>query len=275
MKYKNNARDEQLENELDELLKAQNPEPDTEENKEAPVVSPEEKTWEKRYGDLKSYADKQRNELTQKITELEKSVSLLQEKPKGLTGDATEEEIQEWLDKFPDLGRIMIGLSKKANSFEREEIVAKVEKLEEVRTKLAKAEAFQIILEAHPDFNKVVTSQNFKDWIELQPEEKGRAGQIMYDAMYSGDDPDEAIKVMNIYKKELALSRPKADPAKTAAPVGRPSGSTPPVDTSGKRTWRETEIERMSMRDYEKYEDDIDAAKREGRFVYDLSGAAA
>ena len=30
----------------------------------------------------------------------------------------------------------------------------------------------------------------------------------------------------------------------------------------------------MSMRDYDKSGADIDAAKREGRFVYDITGAA-
>jgi hypothetical protein len=42
-----------------------------------------------------------------------------------------------------------------------------------------------------------------------------------------------------------------------------------PDTLDGKKVWRTSELRRMKPQEYEKYEADIDAARREGRLVID------
>ena len=76
---------------------------------------------------------------------------------------------------------------------------------------------------------------------------------------------------MDLYKADTG--RKKSTNKKTAAQaVGKSTSATP--GTQGKAKFSESQVQRMSDRDYEKNEEAIMEAMRSGEFVYDVSGAA-
>ena len=274
--YRNAERDRLLDEELAELEAANRPQPKdgTEETSEV-VAEPEADTWKERYSNLQSYSAKQLNEAKAKNSELEQRLSLLENKHTESSVPTNVDEMRKWMEDYPELASILKAMMKEEAQFVKEELGAKIDKIQEIDRQLEASKAFQAITKVHPDFGELVNSTEFHEWISRQPEEKGRAGQAMLDVMTNGFDSDEAIKVINIYKRELAPVGKKKDPIRSAAEaVSRSVISEVPTNASGKRQWKESEIERMSFKDFDKYEEDIDAAKREGRFVYDVTGAA-
>jgi hypothetical protein len=284
MKYKNLARAEAQDAEL-EALEAEyrkqqgDPGPEPVAREEDPVqnvLTQEEETWKQRYGNLKSFSDKRYNELVQKVSALEQANALASKRPAELPRNV--DEMREWVKTYPDLAGVIKAMIAEDVDYMREQISPQLQELEDVKYELVRQKAYAAVVRAHNDFPELLNDQEFIEWVNRQPEEKGPIGQSIYDAL-NGVDYDAAIKALNIYKQEQNFKKPAKRQPNTAAreavqQVTTRSTNEVPSSTGGKRTWAESQVENMSIRDYEKFEDDIDAAKREGRFVYDLSGAA-
>lgn len=243
------------------------------------TTSAEEETWKKRHGDLRSYTSKQINELTVQIEELKKDIKSKEREAQKLP--TNKKEAEDWVKDYPDLARVLGTLIETQTEFVKEDVKTVRQELEAERLAMAREKAINAVVKVHPDFLTLVNEQGFKDWVEKQPLSKaeggrGRIGQALYDALYKNDtDAEAAIEAVDTYKSDLAASKPKKDTvAREAATSVRRTAASSPTDNSGKRSWSETDIDNMSSRDFEKYEQDIDDAKREGRFVYDITGAA-
>lgn len=232
--------------------------------------SEEEKTWKERYSNLKSFADKRYNETIAKLNELENKVKLAEKKPTDMP--TNPEEAKQWVAKYPELASVLKTLWKEDIDYLKEEIGPQLTELEELKAENTRVRAYNLVVRAHPDFPELINNQEFIDWVNRQPEEKGTIGQAIFDAL-NGVDADAAIKAVNIYKKESAPAAPVKDTAREAAKTVKKSNPTNP-NSDGKREFSESMVEEMSIWEYEKYESEIDDAKREGRFIYDLSGAA-
>lgn len=279
MKYKNDL-GAKLDAELAELeaaQAAQNAQPET-----TPLDPPsnlgasnaEEETWKKRHSDLRSYTSKQINALQKEIEDLKKSLSQKQTDSRLPENKA---ELAEWVKQYPDLARVMMTLvDERAEQSVRpvaEEVQDARRQLEAERIAMARERAFNEILKVHPDFPELIEKQDFKDWVEAQPVQRGpRIGQALYDALYNNEtDAQSAIQAVNVYKQD----RPKAKgPDRDAAASVRRTSAASPSNNSGKRVFSESEVDRMKIWEYEKLEAEIDEAKREGRFTYDITGAA-
>ena len=92
------------------------------------------------------------------------------------------------------------------------------------------------------------------------------------DALYKNNtDAHAAARALDLYKADTG--RRKTTNKKSAATsVGRTSSSTPGVQ--GKAKFSESQVSKMSDREYEQNEEAIMEAMRSGAFVYDISGAA-
>ena len=92
------------------------------------------------------------------------------------------------------------------------------------------------------------------------------------DALYKNNtDARAASRAIDLYKADTG--KRKTTTKKSAAQaVGRTSSSTP--TTTGKVKFSESQVSKMSDKDFEKYEDAIADAMRSGNFDFDLSGAA-
>lgn len=234
-----------------------------------PEISKEEETWKERYSNLKSYADKTRNELTKKITELERAV---QNSNRPVKPPVDKEEVREWMLKYPELSATLKAIIREELDYDREELTPRLEELETVKRDIEYSRAFNKILSVHPDFEDLIRNEDFVSWVDRQPEEKGKIGELIYASLRQNLDPDDAIRSITMYKQETKASKRKPAVREAATAIQRSAPEIP--ETNGKRSFSESQVEKMSIREYEKLEQEIDDAKRDGRFVYDLSGAA-
>jgi hypothetical protein len=242
------------------------------------TTNAEEETWKKRHGDLRSYTSKQISELTAQLDDLKKVVKEKEREASKLP--TNKKEAEDWVKEYPDLARVLGTLIETQTEYVKEDVKTVRQELEAERAAMAREKAINAVVKAHPDFLSLVNEQGFKDWVEKQPMSKadggrGRIGQAIYDALYRNDtDAEAAIEAVDVYKSDMALKNPKKDNTarEAATSVKRTTSGTP--QSSEKRTFSESEIEKMKSWDYDKLEEEIEAARRDGRIVYDVSGAA-
>lgn len=277
-RYKNIARAEQEDKELEELETeyrkqfGENQEDD--ENTEVTTQPQENRTeednWKKRYSDLRSYMSKKEAELQKEVEDLRKSL-----KEKDTDFPKNKEEAEKWVQDYPDLARVLMTLIEERTELVREDVKNVREELTRERHELEKQKALDTVLKKHPDFLELITEDNFKNWVVAQPEVRGPViGQALYDALYKNEtDAQAAIEAVNIYKADMRKTEKKNDKSAAIA-VNKGGASAPQVNSDGKRKFLESEIEKLKPWEWDKLEDEIEAARREGRIVYDISGAA-
>lgn len=281
-KYRNDARAAAEDAELERLeSEYRNVEDPVVEDKSLGATPPvNEVNWEKRHGDLRAASQRQVSEKDQEIARLKEEKAALEREATKLP--TNKKEAEDWVKEYPDLARVLVTLMEQQTEYVKEDVKTVRQELEAERYMMAREKAMNAILRAHDDFLTLVNEQSFKDWVVLQPKPKAeggrgpRIGKALYDALYENEtDAEAAIEAVDMYKADLAASKPKKDTAsREAATSVRKTAASMVPDNTGKRTYSESEIDNMSSRDFDKYEDDIDDAKREGRFVYDITGAA-
>lgn len=271
---KNQQRIEQDEKELEELIGQEPPEDDNKEVKleEEEILSDEEKTFKKRYGDLRRHSQKQAQEIKElqaAVEELKNTTSIVSTEPTELPTNL--KEMQEWKEKYPSVARIIeTMIEQEADKKFKEANIS----LEEIKTKQKDSEkekAYKEILKAHPDFDDLQAADEFHDWAEEQP----RWVQV---ALYEQqEDPKAVVRAIDLYKMDVEKAKKpqkdKEDKKKTAGFVDTKGERSKVSDDDGGKI-KESWVKKLSMKEYEKNEDKIMEAMRIGNFVYDISGAA-
>ena len=265
--YSNSERIKKDEEELEEMLRVQKGEV-SDEDQEAEPTSAEERSFKKRYGDLRRHTQKQQEDLQSQITGLKEQLTSATKKEMKLP--KSDDEIDVWMSKYPDVAAIVETIAiKKAReqSTELEERVTKINKMQEDAER-QKAET--ILLQLHPDFDEIRQDDDFHTWAEEQPR---WIQQALYD---NDDDAKSAARAIDLYKADKGISTKKkskrssdaAEMVDTRATRNRPTAE----DTSG--VIRESDVQKMSATQYEKNQDTIMESIRSGKFVYDVSGSA-
>jgi hypothetical protein len=225
-------------------------------------LNPVEKTFEKRYADLRRYSANQVKELTDRIKALESPTEKEIEPPKS------EADLAAWMRKFPDVAGMVRTLVMKELSDTRNEVKEIRNETTKERKQRAKDEAQAELARLHPDFfGDIINREDFHEWIQSK-------SQYTQDALFVNEtDADRAAEVITLYKLETGNKKRKITDKRDAA-SDIPSRGVPSVGEDNVRSFKESEIDAMSGAEYEKYEGDIEAARRAGRIDYDLSGAA-
>ena len=229
-------------------------------------LSAEEKSFKKRYGDLRRHMNEKEKEWKNKLSELEDRIKAGPEKVRPPKSD---EDIAAWAKKYPDVASIVETIAAK----KAQELFAgaqeRFKELDEAKWEAERTKAENAIRKVHSDFDDLKSSDEFHDWADSQP-------KWVKDALYeNADDPASVIRVIDLYKVDNGLtpSARKQDAKKAAATVSK--GSRTQIDAdSASGTFRESQVAKMSPAEYEAKADKIDQAIRNGKFVYDLSGAA-
>jgi hypothetical protein len=225
---------------------------------------PEEASFKKRYGDLRRHTQQL---MSQKDQELDKLKAQLDSAAKGqIKFPKTDEEIEDWTKKYPDVSKIVNTIAQKHANKALEEGEKRLGHLKDLETKLTKKEAEQQLMKLHPDFSEIRQDPAFHDWVAMQP-------QNMQDALYKNNtDAMAASRAIDLYKADTG-KRKTTSKRSAAQAVGRTSSSAPAA--TGKAKFSESQIARMSDREYEANEEAILLAMRtEGGFIYDMSGGA-
>jgi len=227
-------------------------------------LSREEQSFKKRYGDLRRHMQQKEKEWEEKLNALE-----TRSKAEGIIPPKSDEDIEQWAKQYPDVAGIVetIAAKKAQEMFQKAE--SRLSQLDEIQLEATRKTAEAKIREAHPDFDKLRSADEFHDWADEQP-------KWVQDAIYeNADDPASVIRVIDLYKVDKGLTKTakKADKKAAASLVSKGSKATVDTDESSTQI-RESEVAKMSAKEFEKRQDDINKAMRNGKFIYDVTGNA-
>ena len=264
---RNRRRIEEDEKELEELQGtkeevAEEETPDTED--EEKTLSREEKSFKKRYGDLRRHMSEKETEWKEKFETLEGRMN-----DSSIRPPKSEEDVQAWIDKYPDVATIVETIaSKKAESmFSKAE--KRLQEIDDANYESTRLSYESKIRKTHEDFDDLKNSDEFHDWADEQP-------KWVQDALYENpDDPASVIRVIDLYKSDKGLTKvaKKAKTKEAASVVSKRSKTS--VDASeGESMIKESDVAKMSDKDFEKNQEEITKAMRTGKFIYDISGNA-
>jgi DNA repair exonuclease SbcCD ATPase subunit len=258
------------EKELEELKKAQTTpvvEETLEEEEEEPT-SAEEKSFKKRYGDLRRHTQKLQTDMQKQIEDLK---AQLEQSTKGqIKLPKTEAELDAWTKEYPDVAKIVETIAIKKAQEQSAGLEDRLKKINEMQAQTLKEKAEAELMRLHPDFDKIRELDEFHEWVEQQPK---WVQQALYD---NETDAVSAARAIDLYKADKGLNTKKAKKSedREAAESVRTNRTSAPDESGEAGAIRESEVERMSAKEYEARQNEIHAAIKSGKFVYDLSGAA-
>jgi hypothetical protein len=259
---------EKVEPEAKPEAEEKNPEPEAkkaepEERTLPEPTSAEERTFKKRYGDIRKHlADKEQEykvQIEKLNAQLNSAVNNTFVLPKS------EEEIDKWSKKYPEVAAIVESIADKKASEKSVDLDRRLKEIEDIRLQAAadKAEAEIIIL--HPDFSEIREGDEFHKWAEEQP-------KWVQDALYeNSDDAKSVARVVDLYKADKGIKTKKpSDDSKAAASSVKARRTPAPEADDTKKYLRESEVEKMTAKEYAEHAEEIMAAIQSGKFVYDL-----
>ena len=265
-KNANSNRIEKDEQELKELLDNKNEEA-TEEVKEEEPTNAEEKSFKKRYGDLRRHMQEKEKNWEDKFKTLESQLKEVTRKEIKLP--KSDEDIEAWTSKYPDVAAIVETIAIKKAKEQAAGLEDKVKEIDEMRASASREKAEAELMQIHPDFSQIRDSDDFHTWADEQP-------KWVQDALYENDtDSRSAARAIDLYKSDRNIKTKRSSSSKDAAKSvnSRTSRSEPDViNTDG--TFKESQVAKMTADQYEKAADAIMESIRSGKFVYDLSGSA-
>jgi len=231
---------------------------------EETTLSAEERSFKKRYGDLRRHMQEKEKEWNEKFEAFEKRME-----KESIVPPKSDEDIEEWAKQYPDVAGIVetIAAKKAQEMFSKAD--ARLKELDKAQSEAERVKAENAIRKAHEDFDDLRSSDEFHNWAEEQP-------KWVQDALYeNADDPASVVRVIDLYKVDKGLTKTakKAKAKDAASTVTRRSKTSVDVDESGD-TIRESDVAKMSDKEFEAKSEEINKAIRSGKFVYDVSGKA-
>lgn len=263
MKYRKNTIEDD-EKEIEELEKQRAGSEEETEVEDEPE-HPEEKTFKKRYGDLRRHLQKKEDEHRKEVMAVRDQLSQLTKTQVRLP--KTDEEIEDWANKYPDVAKVVETIATKKARESTKDIEEKLSYIAEKEQRVNREAAETKLSKIHPDYEELRSSSEFHEWAEKQP-------KMIQQALYENDDdPEAAAKAITLYKLETANDRGESNPKEAARTVNTRRKTSEPTGNS-KTKWSESKVRKLSGQQWEKFSDEIQEAISSGNFDYDESGAA-
>mgnify|MGYP003320216157 FL=1 len=225
----------------------------------------EEKNFKKRYGDLRRHSQKKEEEFNAKIAALEAQVNKAAKQE--LVLPKTDEELEAWAKEYPDVAGIIESIADKKAKASATALEERMAEFEELKVDAQREKAEAELVKIHPDFIEIRQDDTFHNWAKEQP-------KWVQDALYENvDDAKSVARVIDLYKIDKGITnKKKASPSEKAAAssVKTKSAAAPEPDEAAGQI-RESEVAAMSIKEYEKRQEEILDAQRNGRFIYDVS----
>jgi len=216
-----------------------------------------EHDYKKRYDDLKRHYDAKIEEFKGKETEL---LTLAKQASGGGVNykpPKTPEELEKFKEEYPDVYNVIETVAYSQADNKTKNLQSEVEELKKERVQLTKQKAEQELLRAHPDFMTIKSDEEFISWLEEQPP------SIADGVLKNNTDAKWASRVLDLYKADKGIKRTSKQKDTSAANYVPTKKKAEP--SKGKKEWSSEEIRRMKPHEFEKYEKEIDLARREGR----------
>ena len=176
------------------------------------------------------------------------------------------DDIKQWATKNPDAAAIVEAIAEKKASEKFAKADERLRAIDEARDEVERSKAETDIRKSHSDFDELRDSDKFHDWVGEQP-------KWVQDALYeNAEDAASVVRVIDLYKSDNGLtpSAKKAKAKDAAKDVGK--GTRTKVDHDGNSgTIKESDVAKMSDKEFDERYDSIMDAQRNGKFVYDMS----
>jgi len=272
------ARIDKDEKELEELMEAQegtsneeeeeqttqpsSKEVEKEDSVEDENLSGEERSFKKRYGDL-------RRHMASKEKEWESRFEALETGPTSIRPPKSNEDIEAWASQNPDIAAIVETIADKKATEKFASAEGRLREFDEAKSEAERTKAENKIRSSHADFDELREGDQFHDWVEEQP-------KWVRDALYeNSDDAASVIRVLDLYKVDNGLTpSAKKAKAKDAAKTVSKRTRTPVDETGSGSMIKESAVAKMTDKQFEANYEAIQEAMASGKFVYDISGRA-
>jgi hypothetical protein len=226
-------------------------------------LTAEEKSFKKRYGDLRRHMQEKDNEFKAKMEALEAKLD------KAASGSieelTTKEQISEWAKQNPKANSLIRALAEEQAAEQMKSLDSRLKEVEEMRTQARKEKAEAELMSLHPDFVDIRNDDAFHEWANEQPK---WAQEALYD---TPDDIKSVARVLDLYKVDKGIKTKKVAPDKAAASSVRSRTAAKPEADETKSYLSESAVSKMSMKEYESRIEEIMEAQRSGKFIYDMS----
>ena len=258
------VKDTSVQNESVPEQKAEDATQEAEAQEEA-ELSAEEKSFKKRYGDLRRHMQEKEKETAAKLEKLEKQLEAATKNE--LVLPKSTEEVEAWAKQYPDIAGIIETIADQKASERTESLDGRLKEIEEMRTQARKEKSEAQLMSLHPDFADIRADDAFHDWAKEQP-------KVVQDALYDNvDDVKSVARVLDLYKADKGIKTPKRvsrEDKSAASSVKARKATVDPDDSSNYLS--ETQVRDMSIKEYEKRAEEIMEAQRSGKFIYDITG---
>tara|TARA_X000001382_G_scaffold103603_1_gene78520 strand:- start:1668 stop:2537 length:870 start_codon:yes stop_codon:yes gene_type:complete len=239
-----------------------------EDAEETSNLDAEEKTFKKRYGDLRRHMSQREEESKIKIKELQSQLSSATQKAIKLP--KTDDEIAAWSKEYPDVAKIIESIAaKKAKEFDSG-IEKRLQDIAEKEAEATRKRAEADLITAHPDFEEIRADEKFHEWVGTQP-------KWVQQALYENDsDAHAASRAIDLYKVDtgmLGTKKKKSNNDAAKAVTTRGQNNVANTKDSQSNQWRESDVAQMKADEYAKNEESIMEAIQSGNFIYDVSRA--
>jgi chromosome segregation ATPase len=251
----------QVQDEGDTKQKEANAKDEAQEDKN---LSSEEKTYKKRYSDLRSHQNKQAEELKALKAKLESA-----EERGDIRPPKSDEDIEAWAKQYPDVAAIVESIAEKKAQEKFSTAEVRLQEIDRISAEADRKRMEDEIRAMHPDFDELRSSDVFHDWAGEQP-------KWVQDALYeNSEDPASVTRVIDLYKVDKGLdNKTKKKSSKSAASAVVTKRTTKPDQNDSNASFSESQVHRMTAAQYEKQSDAIMEAIRSGKFNYDMTGGA-
>ena len=227
-------------------------------------LSAEEKNFKKRYGDLRRHVQDKEQEWKIKFEKLEQQLNAASKNE--LVLPKSEQDIEAWAKKYPDVAGIVEAIADKKANERAADLDGRLKEIEELRTTAKREKAEAELAALHPDFNDIRKDDAFHNWAEAQP-------KWVQDALYENvEDAKSVARVIDLYKVDKGITTKRSNSSdKDAAASVTTKRTTSPNHEESSNYLRESQVAKMSMKEYEKRAEEIFEAQRQGKFIYDMS----
>ena len=228
-------------------------------------LTAEERSFKKRYGDLRRHSSEKEKEMQDRVEKLESQLQLASKQE--LQFPKSKEEIAAWSRQHPDVASIVESIAETKATERSVGLEKRMKDLEQLRADAERGRAEAEIISIHPDFIKIRDgSDDFQNWATEQP-------KWVQDALFDNqDDAKSVARVVDLYKQDKGITKSTTSSSDKAAAssVKARARNTPEADES-KKYLSESAIYKMSIPEYEKRLSEIQEAQSSGKFIYDMS----
>ena len=257
------ATDTQVQNESVSKQKVE-AESESETQEDDAGLTAEEKTFKQRYGDLRRHMQEKEKETAAKLEKLQQQLDAATKNE--LVLPKSEQEIDAWAKQYPDVAGIIEAIADKKAKERASDLDNRLKEIEAMRTQARKEKAEAELYSLHPDFAELRADDAFHAWAKEQP-------KVVQDALYDNvDDVKSVARVLDLYKADNGIKTKRVSTEDKNAASSVKARKAAPIDPNdSSRYLSESQVAKMSIKEYERRAEEIMEAQRSGKFIYDMS----